>query len=73
MEPNKKITTSRLHPKLIYLLFSGILFLVLGIVIFLRAEGYRNFLSAGIFGLLLGAYGIYRIIMFMKLSKKARE
>jgi len=72
MEQNKKMSTS-LSGRLIYAIFSGLLFLILGIVIFVRAKGFRNFFSAGLFAILISGYGIYRIFMFLQLLKKEKE
>jgi len=65
--------TSYLSGRLIYAIFSGILFLILGIIIFVRAKGFNNFFSAGLFAILISAYGAYRIFMFFQLLKKKRE
>lgn len=64
---------SSLRSRLIYSLSSGILFLALGIIIFLRAKGFSHFFSAGLFALLIAAYGIYRIAFFINSLKKERE
>jgi uncharacterized membrane protein HdeD (DUF308 family) len=64
---------SPLHSRLIYSLSSGILFLALGIVIFLRGKGFSHFFFAGLFALLIASYGIYRIAFFINLLKKERE
>lgn len=73
MEPGKRIILRVLNWRVVYQLFSGILFISLGIVIFVRSKGLNNFLSAGLFGSLLCAYGIYRLYMFIHMVKKARE
>ncbi len=72
MDLHDKIDKNILNWRLIYQLFSGILFIGLGCVIFIRAKGYINFLSAGIFGSLLAAYGVYRIVMFIHNIKKKK-
>jgi len=70
MPDGQRQQANRMSWRASYTLFSGILFLALGIIIFVRAKGYQNILSAGLFAILLAAYGIYRIIMFMKLLGK---
>lgn len=72
-QKNKKIITDSLSWRLIYPLFSGMLFMTLGVIIFVRARGFSNFFSAGLFALLIIAYGVYRIFMFMNLLKKRKE
>jgi uncharacterized membrane protein HdeD (DUF308 family) len=52
-----------------YQLFSGILFIALGIIIFVRGKGYAHIFSTGLFALLLVAFGIYRIALYLKLAK----
>lgn len=59
--------------RIVYQLFSGLLFMTLGVVIFVRAKGYMNFLSAGLFGCVLAAYGVYRLVMFLRSFKQRRE
>lgn len=67
---DKNIATWRL----VYQLFSGLLFVALGVVIFVRGRGFVNFLGAGLFGCVLAAYGIYRLIMFgHSLNKRRAE
>jgi uncharacterized membrane protein HdeD (DUF308 family) len=73
MDPNKKKLMNLLNPRLIYQFFSGVLFIVLGIVIFLRGKGLSHFFNPGLFGLLFFAYGIYRIVFFVRLVRKTRE
>jgi uncharacterized membrane protein HdeD (DUF308 family) len=53
-----------------YQLYSGILFVTLGLIIFIRAKGYVHIFSAGLFALLLVAFGAYRIVLYVRLAKK---
>ncbi len=73
MEPDDKLVKNIYNWRVIYRLFSGFLFLALGMIIFIRAKGYMNFFMAGFFGIVLGAYGIYRIIFFIRFLKKIKE
>jgi len=73
MEPDDKLMKNVYNWRVIYRLFSGLLFLALGMIIFIRAKGYMNFFMAGFFGAVLAAYGIYRIIFFIKFFKKIKE
>jgi len=61
---------SPLSPRLVYSLFSGLLFLALGIFIFFRVEGFSHFLGIGLFALLVTAYGLYRIFSFVNQLRK---
>lgn len=61
---------SPLSPRLVYSLFSGVLFLALGIFIFFRVEGFSHFLGIGLFALLIAVYGLYRIFSFINQLKK---
>ncbi len=56
-----------------YQLFSGVLFIALGVIIFIRGNGLRYFLNIGLLGLLFVAYGVYRLNMFAKMRRQARE
>jgi hypothetical protein len=58
--------------RMVYQFFSGLLFIALGVVIFIRGKGLVHFLGAGLFGSVLAAYGIYRLIMFGHSLKKRR-
>ncbi len=53
-----------------YQLFSGMLFIALGVTIFIRGNGLRHFLNIGLFGLLFAAYGVYRLSLFAKMIRK---
>jgi len=70
---NSRLVKNILNWRVIYQLFSGLLFIILGIIVFTRAQGYRNFFNAGLFGVLLCAFGAYRIIMFIRLVRRIRE
>ncbi len=69
---NSRLVNNIMNWRLIYHVFSGVLFIVLGIIVFTRAHGYKNFFNAGLFGLLLCAFGVYRIIIFIRFVKKMR-
>jgi uncharacterized membrane protein HdeD (DUF308 family) len=71
MDPNKKKLMNLLNTRLVYQFFSGILFIVLGIVIFIRGKGLSHFFNPGLFGALFFAYGVYRIVLFVKLFRKS--
>ena len=58
--------------RIVYQLFSGLLFVALGVVIFIRGRGLVSFMGAGLFGCVLAAYGVYRLIMFTRSLKKRR-
>jgi uncharacterized membrane protein HdeD (DUF308 family) len=73
MDQNKKMPKNFLNRQMVYQLLSGILFISLGTMIFIRGNGFRNFFNAGLFGLLFDAYGVYRLTMFVKLFKKMKE
>ena len=73
MDPNKKKLMNLLNARLVYQFFSGIMFIVLGVVIFIRGKGLSNFFNPGLFGVLFFAYGIYRIALFVRLFRKAQN
>lgn len=73
MVEDSRLVKNIMNWRLIYQLFSGVLFIILGIIIFTRAHGYRGFFNAGLFGLLFCAFGVYRIMMFVRHVKKMRE
>jgi hypothetical protein len=52
---------------------SGILFIVLGFIIFIRGNGFKYFLNIGLFGFLLIAYGLYRLTLFAKMKRGKKE
>jgi hypothetical protein len=54
----------------VYQLFSGVLFIALGVTIFVRGDGFRHFLNIGLFGLLFTAYGVYRLSLVAGTIKK---
>lgn len=56
-----------------YQFFSGVLFIALGVTIFIRGNGLRHFLNIGLFGLLFTAYGVYRLSLFAKMARKTGE
>jgi hypothetical protein len=64
------MTKSAWEGRTIYQLFSGVLFVALGVTIFIRGDGFRHFLNIGLFGLLLTAYGVYRLSLFAGMIKK---
>jgi uncharacterized membrane protein HdeD (DUF308 family) len=73
MDPNKKKIMNLLNARLVYQFFSGILFIVLGVVIFIRGKGLAHFFNPGLFGVLFFAYGLYRIVFFVRLFRKAQN
>ncbi len=72
MDLQKKIDKNVFNWRMIYQLFSGLLFMTLGCVIFIKSKGYINFLNAGLFGSLMVAFGVYRIIVFINRLRKAK-
>ena len=62
-----------LNARLVYQFFSGILFIVLGVVIFIRGKALSHFFNPGLFGVLFFAYGLYRIVMFVRMVRKAQN
>jgi len=73
MDPNKKKIMNLLNARLVYQFFSGIMFIVLGVVIFIRGKGLSHFFNPGLFGLLFFAYGLYRIVLFVRLFRKSQD
>jgi uncharacterized membrane protein HdeD (DUF308 family) len=62
-----------LNSRLVYQFLSGIMFIVLGVVIFIRGKGLAHFFNPGLFGVLFFAYGIYRIAMFVRQFRKTQN
>ncbi len=73
MDLQDKIDKNVFNWRLVYQAFSGLLFITLGCVIFVRAKGYIHFFSAGLFSSLLFAYGVYRIIIFINNLKRRKK
>ncbi|MFA5032516.1 MAG: hypothetical protein WC614_05795 [bacterium] len=55
---------------IVYRLFSGILFIIIGSIFLLQSKNFKSFSKPGIISLVICAYGVYRIVMFIKLCKK---
>jgi uncharacterized membrane protein HdeD (DUF308 family) len=73
MDPNKKKIMNLLNSRLVYQFFSGIMFIVLGVVIFIRGKGLSHFFNPGLFGVWFFAYGLYRIVLFFRMFRKAQN
>jgi uncharacterized membrane protein HdeD (DUF308 family) len=73
MDQNKKMPKNFLNRQMVYQLISGILFISLGTMIFVRGNGIQNFFNVGLIGILFNAYGVYRLTLFVKLLKKMKE
>jgi len=72
MNENKKKLMAILNWRVVYHGFSGIIFIGAGIFIFFWSKGLSRVINVKLFGLLLFAYGVYRIIVFTKLWQKAK-
>jgi uncharacterized membrane protein HdeD (DUF308 family) len=57
----------------VYSLLSGLLFIGLGLIIFIRGNGFKHFLNVGLIGFLFAAYGIYRLTLFAKMRRRMKE
>jgi len=73
MDLQNRVDRNLARWRTVYQLFSGVLFVALGVVIFIRAKGYMNFLSAGLFSCVLAGYGVYRLVMFFRSLKQRRD
>lgn len=71
MKPETRKKIAIWNARNVYLLGSGILFVVLGCFIFVRGKGYINILWNGLLGLIFFLYGIYRLLMFRRYYKEA--
>jgi uncharacterized membrane protein HdeD (DUF308 family) len=66
---NSPVSKRALQGRVVYQLFSGILFIILGIIIFIRSDGLKHFFSAGLMAVLLAGFGVYRILLFLRIIK----
>ena len=71
MKPETRKRIAVWNARNVYLLGSGIMFMVLGGFIFIRGKGYMNILWSGLLGLVFFLYGIYRLLMFRRRYKEA--
>jgi hypothetical protein len=67
------MSKSVLDRRPLYSLVSGLLFIGLGFIIFIRGNGFKYFLNIGLFGFLFVAYGVYRLTLFAKMQRRKKE
>lgn len=73
MKPETRKKIAIWNARNVYLLGSGVLFMVLGGFIFIRGKGHINILWSGLLGLVFFLYGIYRLLLFRRKYKEAAK